>query len=75
MLRVLLDLLWWTADRAWGWVRTLSGDDAYERYLASARVEPLSRRAFFEQRVSQHWDRYDACGRCFGADDPTPPES
>lgn len=75
MLRIVVDLLWWTADRAWTALRTLSGDDAYERYLATVRIEPLSRRVFYERRVRQHWERHGACGRCFGTDDHAGPAS
>ena len=75
MLRIVVDLLWWAADRAWTVLRTLSGDDAYERYLATVRIEPLSRREFYERRVRLHWERHGACGRCFDSDDRTGPAS
>jgi len=75
VLRIAVDLLWWTAERAWTVLRTLSGDDAYERYLATVRVQPLSRREFYDRRVRQHWERQGACGRCFDADDRAGPVS
>jgi len=50
--------------RLWQSLRRLSGDDAYERYLAhwqerhahdSASL-PLSRQAFFKQEQERHWN-------------------
>ena len=44
-------LLMWSG-RAWHWIRALSGDDAYERYLEHRRrhhadCTPLDRRQFY----------------------------
>lgn len=68
MLDLLTDLLWWCADRTWRGLRTLSGDDAYDRYLASLEcrddgIAPLSRGAFHEQQLARKWDRIFDCGR------------
>jgi uncharacterized short protein YbdD (DUF466 family) len=50
----------------WECVRTASGDNAYERYLAHhARVHrgtpPLSRREFFAQMTEQKWSGISRC--------------
>jgi Selenoprotein, putative len=68
MIRALLDLFRWFADRAWRFARAFSGDDAYERYLAEEhRVDPagaaISRAAFFSRYLEEKWRRYTACGR------------
>lgn len=48
-----------------GWLRALSGDDAYERYLTHhARAHagaPLSRRAFYAQREERKWSGISRC--------------
>ena len=48
-----------------GWLRALSGDDAYERYLthhARAHAGPaLSRRAFYAQREERKWSGISRC--------------
>jgi uncharacterized short protein YbdD (DUF466 family) len=47
------------------WLRAVSGDDAYERYLAHhARAHPgapLSRRAFYAQREAAKWGGISRC--------------
>ncbi len=47
------------------WLRALSGDDAYERYLAHhARAHegtPLSRRAFYAEREAAKWGGISRC--------------
>jgi uncharacterized short protein YbdD (DUF466 family) len=50
----------------WSVIRTLSGDDAYERYLAHTRVqhpdaEPLSRREFYDRRQRDKWQGVSRC--------------
>jgi uncharacterized short protein YbdD (DUF466 family) len=48
-----------------GWLRALSGDDAYERYLTHhARTHagpPLGRRAFYEERERRKWSGINRC--------------
>jgi len=48
-----------------GWLRALSGDDAYERYLTHhARAHagpPLSRRVFYAQREERKWSGISRC--------------
>lgn len=68
MIRALLDIFWWFADRGWRFARAWTGDDAYERYLAERqRVDPtgaaVSRAAFFARYLEEKWRRYAACGR------------
>lgn len=50
----------------WAAIRALSGDDAYERYVAhhGARHpdrELLSRRAFYLQEVQRRWSGVTRC--------------
>ena len=51
----------------WGAVRRLSGDDAYERYLAHHAAHhrdgdpPLSRAAFFKQWQDGKWEGVKRC--------------
>jgi len=52
----------------WRLVRTLSGDDAYERYLAhwnechaAAEQGPLSRKAFFRAELERKWCGVKRC--------------
>jgi uncharacterized short protein YbdD (DUF466 family) len=51
--------------RALGWLRAVSGDDAYERYLthhARARGGPaLSRRQFYREREERKWNGISRC--------------
>ncbi|HET9108380.1 MAG TPA: YbdD/YjiX family protein [Steroidobacteraceae bacterium] len=48
-----------------GWLRALSGDDAYERYLTHhARAHegaPLSRRDFYARREAAKWSGISRC--------------
>jgi uncharacterized short protein YbdD (DUF466 family) len=51
---------------SWRFVREISGDDAYERYLAhlsSAHPDarPLARAEFFRARQDQKWNRITRC--------------
>jgi uncharacterized short protein YbdD (DUF466 family) len=46
---------------AWSVLRNLSGDDAYERYLAHLERhhpddEPMSRRSFFRSEQQRRWN-------------------
>ena len=47
------------------WLRAVSGDDAYERYLTHhARAHegsPLSRRQFYEEREKRKWSGVSRC--------------
>ena len=47
------------------WLRAVSGDDAYERYLTHpARAHdgpPLSRRVFYEEREERKWSGVSRC--------------
>lgn len=50
----------------WRLLRTLSGDDAYERYHAQQRAchadeAPLSRRAFYEESQRRKWSGVSRC--------------
>ena len=52
--------------RGWRIVRQLSGDDAYERYLAHhaachAETAPLSRKAYFQHLQQQKWNGIRRC--------------
>jgi uncharacterized short protein YbdD (DUF466 family) len=51
---------------AWGWLRAVSGDDAYERYrrhhAARHPHEPLlDRRAFYEETQRRKWSGVSRC--------------
>jgi uncharacterized short protein YbdD (DUF466 family) len=50
----------------WRGIRTLSGDDAYERYLAHTRekhadAEPMSRREFYDRQQRDKWQGVSRC--------------
>ena len=50
----------------WECVRTVSGDNAYERYLshhaqAHRGTPPLSRREFYTQMTDQKWSGISRC--------------
>jgi uncharacterized short protein YbdD (DUF466 family) len=50
----------------WAGLRTVSGDDAYERYLehharAHPGVAPLSRRAFYLDEEQRKWSGVNRC--------------
>jgi uncharacterized short protein YbdD (DUF466 family) len=52
--------------RAWETLRELSGDDAYERYLAHhtachAVAAPLSRKELFQRDQQQKWNSIKRC--------------
>ena len=54
--------------RLWKIVRRLSGDDAYDRYLAHWRIhhaneggQPLSRQAFFKAEQERKWNGIRRC--------------
>jgi len=51
---------------AWGWLREVSGDDAYERYLRHhAQRHPgalaPSRREFYAQELQRKWSGVNRC--------------
>jgi uncharacterized short protein YbdD (DUF466 family) len=54
-------------QRLWRTLRTVSGDDAYERYLAHWRMHhagegtPLDRRAFFRAEQERKWNGIKRC--------------
>jgi uncharacterized short protein YbdD (DUF466 family) len=50
----------------WRVIRQLSGDDAYERYLAHhtachAETAPLSRKEYFQRQQQQKWSGIKRC--------------
>jgi uncharacterized short protein YbdD (DUF466 family) len=52
--------------RFWSGVRTLAGDDAYERYLAHCRDRhpghaPLDRGAFYAAELERRWRQPNRC--------------
>ncbi len=54
--------------RLWAGFRTMTGDDAYERYLAHWRVqhagsggEPLDRAAFWREEQQRKWHGIKRC--------------
>ena len=52
--------------RWWRGLRTLTGDDTYERYMqhqarAHPACPPLSRKAFFRQEQHRRWDKINRC--------------
>ena len=57
--------LWRMMAAGAGWLRAISGDDAYERYLehhAQAHAgPPLSRRAFYAEREERKWSGVSRC--------------
>jgi uncharacterized short protein YbdD (DUF466 family) len=55
-----------TLHRIWRTIRRLSGDDAYERYLAHhaahhSDTPPLGREAFFKQWQDNKWKGVKRC--------------
>lgn len=53
---------------AWEWLRTVSGDDAYERYLAHRQrcpveqdAAPLTRHEFFVREQARKWNGIRRC--------------
>jgi uncharacterized short protein YbdD (DUF466 family) len=58
-------VLRWLAA-GWTYLRAVSGDDAYERYLAHHAVEhagqsPMSRKAYFAERQRRKWTGVTRC--------------
>lgn len=52
--------------KVWAFIREVSGDDAYERYLKHHQhchpdLPPLTRKAFFEEREQQKWNSIKRC--------------
>lgn len=54
--------------RCWSVLREVSGDDAYERYLAHRRschdlqgAKPLDRAAFFKEEQRRKWEGVRRC--------------
>ena len=52
--------------QGWRFVRQLSGDDAYERYLdrhatCQAGIQPLSRKQYFQLQQQQKWSGIKRC--------------
>lgn len=54
--------------QVWNTLRTLCGDDAYERYLAHWRArhgeegdEPLGREQFFKAELERKWSGVKRC--------------
>ena len=55
-----------TLQRVWRWIRELSCDDAYERYLQHHAErhpdrEPLDRRAFYLSEQHRKWSGVQRC--------------
>lgn len=53
-------------NRIWQFIRRVSGDDAYERYLrrhgeAHPHEPPLDRKAFFRQEQDRKWNGIRRC--------------
>lgn len=51
---------------AWGLLRALLGDDAYERYLEHVRRRhpgraPLGREAFYQAELDRRWSGINRC--------------
>ena len=52
--------------RAWRYLREVTGDDAYERYLAHHTQShpdqpPLTREQYFRQRQDEKWSKINRC--------------
>lgn len=57
-----------SGKNAWGFLRTLSNDNAYERYLehwqechADQNTAPLTRREFFVREQERKWNGIRRC--------------
>lgn len=53
-------------QRVWRYLRQVTGDDAYERYLQHCEIfhpndAPLSRQDYFKQEQSRKWDGIRRC--------------
>jgi uncharacterized short protein YbdD (DUF466 family) len=67
VINVIRQAARWLA-RSWAALREISGDDAYERYLARLRARPaphthapLTRAAFFAAEQRRKWDGVRRC--------------
>lgn len=52
--------------RAWRYLRQVTGDDAYERYVAHQEerhpgTAPLTREQHFRQRQDEKWSKVSRC--------------
>jgi len=49
----------------WSFIRTLSGDNAYEEYLKSPKIwhkgKPLSRGEFYQKKIDEKWNKINRC--------------
>ena len=50
----------------WHYLRQVTGDDAYERYIAHQKLShagevPLSRQQFFKMRQDEKWSKVSRC--------------
>jgi uncharacterized short protein YbdD (DUF466 family) len=50
----------------WQWIRSVSGDDAYDLYLkhhahAHPGSPPLTRRAFYDEQQARKWSSVNRC--------------
>jgi uncharacterized short protein YbdD (DUF466 family) len=57
-----------TVKTLWHLLRQMSGDDAYEKYLAHWRAhhadeggEPLSRKEFYDAELERRWNGVKRC--------------
>lgn len=66
MARHIIETVASAPRQVWRWLRAVSGDDEYDRYLDHWRREhhdgtPLSRREFFRLRQSERWKDIRRC--------------
>ena len=52
--------------QVWGYLRQVTGDDAYERYVAHSRVAhpgeiPLTRQQYYRRRQEEKWSKVSRC--------------
>lgn len=64
--RPLVELLWFRLWSLWRFVRQVSGDDAYERYLAHMRethpgLPIMQPKDFHQAQLEQKWSRVSRC--------------
>jgi uncharacterized short protein YbdD (DUF466 family) len=64
--RAAANATWRALSAAWRFVRQISGDDAYERYLEHASREhpdrpPMRRNEYYRFRTEQKWSRITRC--------------
>ena len=50
----------------WRYLRQVTGDDAYERYIAHQKLAhagepPLTRQAYFKRRQDEKWSKVSRC--------------